>query len=91
MIKLTDELVKALVEYDGVLPLYLRLCLVDNLLLEYDENLRRKGLYDDVYDEYYTIRVNRKQSDDREQFDKDEYDAWLEDNPQFQDLIQFEK
>ena len=91
MIKLTSELTKALVEYEGVLPLYLRLCLVDNLLLEYDENLRKKGLYDEVYSEYYTIRVNRKKSNDRGQFDKDEYDAWLEDNPQFKDLISFEK
>lgn len=83
-IKWDDELFEYLTNYEGVLPKYL-LFFIN--VLEYDENLKNKGLYDDVYKEYYTIRMNRLHAKDKDEFDDNELNVWLNENPKFIELI----
>ena len=85
--EVSEELLEALVTFEGVLPKYLLLLLDPVNLQRYYDNLKDKGVYDSVIDGYYDVRVNRKRSSDREQFDTDEYVDWLKHHKDIAKLI----
>ena len=60
-----DELKNKLTHHKGIIPIYL-IPLIDRR--EYDNNLKKHGIYEEVYEEYNQIRLNRKRSKDKEKF-----------------------
>lgn len=70
--------------YKGVIPKYL-LPFVD--LQVYYDNLKQSKVYDKVQEEYYQIRINRKKSNNREQYDNEEFIEWLKDNKTINELL----
>ena len=80
----TEELVEALSSHNGVIPKALILFRDTD---KYEENLKELGIYDEVMGEYYEIRVNRKKSNNKSEFDKKEFEDWLKDNNEFEDIL----
>lgn len=80
---LNEDALDYLNKYEGVLPKYL-LGVID--INKYDDNLKRLGLYDKIYDEYYNIRIERLKSNKKD-YDLIEFKKWLKDNPEFKELL----
>lgn len=80
---LNEDALDYLNKYKGVLPKYL-LGVID--INKYDDNLKRLGLYDKIYDEYYNIRIERLKSNKKD-YDLIEFKKWLKDNPEFKELL----
>ena len=80
----TDELVEALSTHKGVVPM----CLNFYINWEkYDKNLKTEGIYDEVYKEYYKIRVNYKKTKDKKRFKKNQLSEWLDKYPKFVEIL----
>ena len=81
------DLITELTHYTGTLPIFLKLLLTPSDLEVYDNNLKKKGVYDKVYDEYYAIRLELKRAEDKEEYRVNQYKSWVKDNPSFKKLI----
>lgn len=83
-IVLTDKLEQSLNEYNGTIPILLKPFLD---LKKYDENLKKNGSYDNVYEEYYAIRLSHLKAKDKDKFREKELISWLKENPNFDELL----
>lgn len=87
-LKRTEELEEALTNHDGTIPILLK---PFSNYLEYEENLKKKKLWDKVIEEFHKIRLEQLKADDDDKFLQDELKRWLEQNKEFEKLLTFEE
>ena len=87
-LKKTEELEEALTNHDGIIPILLK---PFSNYLEYEENLKKKKIWDDVIEESYNIRLEQLKADDDDKFLQNELIRWLERNKEFEKLLTFEE
>ena len=87
-LKRTEELEEALTNHDGAIPILLK---PFSDYLEYEENLKKKKLWDKVIEEFHKIRLEQLKADDDDKFLQDELKRWLEQNKEFEKLLTFEE
>ena len=80
----TTELEVALTNYEGLIPIYLKpFC----NYVQYERNLKELGIYEEVMEKYYEIRLQQLQSKDKEGFCENELMEWLNENIEFNTIL----